>query len=548
MDAETISRMAKAVYSQQDDMRSIWDWLAQKIMPRKTDVLRQIKSSEFMREHCATAATSLGVLVSGFMNQVMPSGQMWFKFTHGGSDKSQKYEHWYQNATEVTYQVLASSQFYYVMHEAHTDRALFGTCCAFCEWKKGGGLTFHHVPVGTFGFSRNAAGRVDTLARKFRYTAAQAVSEWGYEKLPEQVRRAYDREQDRFTREFEFVHFVAPRESFTRGNASKDTPATELPYVSAYLYAGGKWPLIAEGGYHEFPYFVSVFLPWEGVWGYAPGMQVMDEIASLMLSERHLDELGALAVYPRMLVDAEQEGDIDFRAGGLTVLDRNIAGMNLPREWGTQGRYDIGSERVQRADEKIKEAFFVPFLHAVSSVDRQMTATEVMARQREQVLSISATFTLFVYDFNSFMARVFAELWRNDQYETPKGTEPHDLVVVTGKDSAELQAPEVQYLGLIAQCVEQAQKQSLDYGLQSAAQWVQLTGDAAALDCVDTGRAVEWIFRSVGAPAKVFRTEKEVEQIRKKRMDAAALEQQMQLAQVAAQGSQAMANASQVQI
>jgi len=45
----------------------------------------------------------------------------------------------------------------------------------------------------------------------------------------------------------------------------------------------------------------------------------------------------------------------------------------------------------------------------------------------------------------------------------------------------------------------------------------------------------------------VFRTEKEVEQIRQQRMDAAALEKQMQLAQVAAQGSQAMANASQVQ-
>lgn len=546
MDEQVLSRMARAVFVQQDEMRDVWEWLADKIMPRKSAVLRRVKAREFMREHCCTAASALGVLVSGFMNQVMPSGQMWFRFEHGGLDKSKKHTAWYQNANEVTYRALASSQFYYVMHEAHTDRCLFGTCCAFCEWTKGSGLTFHHVPVGSFGFQRNKDGRVDTLARKFRYTPAQAVKAWGYDKVPEMVRKSYNRERERFTREFEFMHFVTPRETYSPGNAMKDLPPEKLPYVSAYLFCGGTWPVIEVGGYHEFPYFVSVFLPWEGIWGYAPGLQVMDEIGSLMLSERHLDELGALAVYPRTFIDAEQDGDIDYRAGSQTVIDRNVAGMNLPREWGTSGRYDVGVDRVERADKKIQEAFFVPFLHAVSSVDRQMTATEVMARQREQVLSISATFTLFVHDFNGFLARIFAELWRNGAYNTQKAAQPQDLVVTTSVGDANLMAPEVVYLGLIAQCVELAQKQSLDYGLQSAANWLQVTGDASAMDLIDSSKVIEWVFRTSGAPAEVFRPEAEVEKLRTQRQDAMARQAELEMAQVAAQGSQAVANMNKV--
>lgn len=541
MTKEEISRMARAVYEQQDEMRPVWDWLAQKIMPRKADVLRQVRAAEFVREHCSTASQSLEVLVSGFLSHVMPSGEVWFRFEHGGQDRTQTYELWYQNANDVTYRELAGSAFYYVMQEVLTDRALFGTCCALCERKRGGGLSFHHVPVGSFGFQRNSDGVVDTLCRKFKYTPAQAVQKFGYEKLPDVVRRAYDRERERFTREFEFFHFVTPREGYTRGNAEK-LPAHARAYLSVYIFNGGTFPIVEEGGYEEFPYFVSNFLPWEGVWGYPPGLKVMDEMASLMLSERHLDELGALAVYPRMLIDAEQEGDIDFRAGAQTVVDRNVAGYNLPREWGTQGRYDVGVERVERADKKIKEAFFVPFLHAVSDVDRQMTATEVVARQREQVLSISATFTLFVYDFNAFLGRIFAVLWRDGAYNTGKGMQPVDLVVREGVDSARLETPKVKYLGRIAQCVELAQKQNLDYGLQSAAQWVQLTGDTSALDLIDVSKVLEWIFKTAGAPSDIFRKQADVKKLRDERQQQAMAQQQLALGQAANAEAQAVKN------
>lgn len=540
MDDKTLARMARSILDEKNSMQGIWDWLSRKIKPRKNDILHQVNAAEFQREYCTTAAEALRLLTNGFMSHVMPSGETWFQFSHGGPVRTEKHSIWYQNANDVTYRALATSRFYAVMHEFHDDRNLFGTGCAYCDWKKEGGLLFKNVPIGTYGFQRDYEGTVNALAREFRYTAAQAVQAWGLDALPEVVRRAYEREQDRYTREFTFCHFVVENDRYSKGNGRADMRPEEMPFLSVYFYANGHWPVVQRGGYEEFPYLVSVYEEWEGLWGYPPGLQVLNEIGSSLLAERHLDELGALAVYPRLFADAEQVGDIDPRAGGVTVVDRNVAGLNLPREWGTSGRYDVGLERLERADKKIQAAFHTQFLLAVSSVEgRELTATEVVARQREQVLGISGTFKLFASDFDVFLARIFGLLFRHGKYNTKKATQPHDLLVTDG-DHIQIARPDVQYLGVVAQSVALAQQQNLQGALRSAAEWVQVTGDATALDGVDSAEAVKWLFTSQGAPSSVLRPAREVERIRKERTAVQERQAALESMQAAAAGGQAM--------
>lgn len=546
MDDKLLARMARSVLSEKDTMQGVWDWLSKKIRPRKNDILHQMRASEFQREYCTTAAESLRLLTNGFMSHVMPSGETWFQFSHGGPIRTEKHTLWYQNANDVTYKALAASRFYAAMHEFHDDRNLFGTACLFADWKKDGGLLFINVPINTYGFKRDYEGRVDTLAREFRYTAAQAVQAWGYDKLPDAVQRAYNRENDRYTREFTFVHFVVPNDKYNRGNGLSGLRPEEMAFSSIYFYAEGSWPVVARGGYEEFPFLVSVYEEWEGIWGYPPGLQVANEIGSSLLLERHLDDLAALQVYPRMFIDAEQRDEVDYRAGGVTVIDRNIAGLNLPREWGTGGRYDVGMDRLERADEKIKMAFHTQFLLAITNMDRALTATEVMARQREQVLGISGTFKLFASDFDFFLERIFGLLFRHGEYNTPKAVQPMDLLVTDG-DNVRISKPEVQYLGVVAQSVALAQQQNLATSLRAAAEWVQVTGDMEALDQIDASAALAWIFQHYGAPADVFRSEQEVEAVRARREEAMQRQAMLESAQAAAQGSQAVKNIADTQ-
>lgn len=538
MDAQQYRRLAESVMMQQDEMRSEWDWLARRILPRSRDVLHQLKAppSKRKREHSAAACEALYTLVGAFMAHVTPTGQRWFEFSSpSAADGAPKHEAWYRNATDVTLRYLAGSNFYPVIQEAHMDRCLFGTCCVLCEASRSGKLMFRHIPVGAFGVAENADGVIDTVCRSFRFTAHQAVEQWGYGALPPEVQRAFDDERSRFTQQFEFWHLVTPRQGFVEDNGLPDADPMRMRWASVYMYGSGDFRVIEEGGYPEFPFLVSRFLHWgDTVWGYPPGRKCREELDGIVRTERNLDVLGDLAAFPRMFIDAEQDGDVDFRAGGLTVIDRQIAGLNLPREWGSQGRYDVGLDRLERMESKVRSAFFVPFLQVVSSVDRGMTATEVVARQQEQVLGICATFGQFMADFSVLIERIFAVLFRSGAYNTARGTQPAELMVVApdGQNFA-VRVPDVAYLGKISQAIQISQKQSLDYALQSAAQYVQMTGDQTALDCVDVSQAVRFAFKTLGAPSEVFRSAEDVERIRAQR-------QQAEMMAMAAQEADAM--------
>lgn len=287
---------------------------------------------------------------------------------------------------------------------------------------------------------------------------------------------------------------------------------------------------------------VTRFLSWgEGtVWGYPPALNCAEDLRGLVRVEKTLDLLADLSVFPRVFQDAEQVGDIDFRPGGRTVVDREVNHLGLPREWGSQGRYDVGVERIRMAEERIRMAFYVPFLQPITHLEPGVTATEVMARQEEQALSFSSTFARYVADLNALMGRVFACLWRQGKFEMAGAKVPVEYAVRGVNDGQLLRVPEVAYHGKLAQTIERAQAQSLDYTVQQAASYGQL--DPQALDYIDLGRAVRHQFVAQGAPSEVFRSEEEVEQLRMQRQQEAMLQQQLAAAQGMNQESQAYRN------
>ena len=536
-------KLAEAVLHQADEMGSVWDWLSRTVMPRKHDVLRKLqRGAEANREHSSVACASLLTLVSAHNSLVTPHNQRWFSFKAAEAKKGEHYERWFMNATEVTARELAKSNFYSAKQEVDLDRGLFGTGCLYCEDKPGGGVRFRHVPVGSFSFALNEAGEVDTVVRKFEFTAAQAVERWGYGNLPDKVQEAWDRLERRYDERFEFVHLVTPRKGYSPGNKNRDLNVRQMRYASVYMYNGGDKQIVEEGGYQELPYMVTRFLSWgeSTVWGYPPALNCIEELRGQVKVERTLDLLADLSVFPRIFQDAEQVGDIDFRPGGRTVVDREVNHLGLPREWGSQGRYDVGVERIRMAEERIRMAFYVPFLQPITHLEPGVTATEINARQEEQALSFSSTFARYVADLNALMGRVFACLWRQGKFEKPDTKCPAEYAVPNVNDGQLLRVPEVAYHGKLAQTIERAQAQSLDYTVQQAATYGQL--DPQALDYIDLGRAVRHQFVAQGAPSEVFRTEEEVEQLRMQRQQEAMIQQQLAAAQGMNQEAQAYRN------
>ncbi len=534
---DDVKRVAEAVMGQRDGVRPVWDWLSKRIQPRLNDVLRQVRSgAERQGEHCSVAGEALLALVSAHCSLVTPQGQQWFRFSHP-VERGEKYERWYQHATEVAQAELARCRFYADIKKVVTDRCLFGTGAMFVEDAPGGrGVRVAWIPMGSFAFARDAAGGVGVFVREFRFTPVQAAERWGLGKLPGRVASAYENADERYTEKFVFWHVVRRRRGYAVGNVRKDVSAAAMRFESLYVLAEGDFPVLERGGYQEMPYMVTLFQEWEDeqtIWGYPPGLMCADEIHRAVKVDRVLDSLADLAVLPRVLADAEQVGDVDFRPGGQTVVDREVANLQLPREWLSQGRYDMGLERQAAIEGKIRSAFFLPFLQPISHLEPGVTATEVLARQEEQALSFSSVFSQYVHDLNVLLERVFAILFRQGAFDLPGVRMPDVYQVKAGDAESKVELPKVCFNGKIAQMIEKMQGVGLNQAVSDAAAYVQVCGDESVLDYVDLGQAVKHQFMMYGAPSAVFRTEEEVASIRERRAVAQVMQAANQQAQAA---------------
>lgn len=280
--------------------------------------------------------------------------------------------------------------------------------------------------------------------------------------------------------------------------------------------------IVFESGFYEFPFLVTRFLRWgDSPYGVSPAWHARRTIRMAIDMEKILYTLGQTKAYPRLFLLASQYGDVDLRAGGQTTISPEAANLGLPREWGTQGQYDIGLEYLRGLYAKIEEAFYVPMLETVSRIDRQMTATEVAAREAEKVLGFTPSFTLFVSDFRMMCQRIMALLYR-----AGKLPDPVPGVFETNRRGVptRLAVPQVLFMGKIAQAIARTQTDGLMTALESIGTLSQMTGRPELLDIVNLNKAGELIYDSKGAPMECKATEDEMkakETDRKQQQEAA---------------------------
>lgn len=527
------------------DMRGYsgdWDWLRKHIMPRtQAGADREERPSPTAKRlHSTVAIKSLRILTGAHIMYITPSNQRWFSLQSGlrGKEKSSRVDEWFAESTEIMFAELGRSNFYTEIHETFLDRCLTGTGCLFCDTLPDGRLNFRHIPSGTYAIAEGENGQVNTLVRQFKLTPHQAAEKFGYKKLPESVRKDFDDPRKRFTVRHEFLHLVFPRQNCDFGHDLVN--AKRMKWASVYLAWGAEKQVIREEGYNEFPFLVTRFLRYgDGPYGYAPGLDVMEEITATLKLERVMDVLAEVAAFPRIIQLAEQVGEVDLRAGGVTTVKAQAAREKLPREWATSGRYDVGKDRIADKEEKIREAFFVDMLMPLANVDRQMTATEINARQEERVLSFSPSLTLFISDCNVLMHRIFSILFRQGKF--PKDDVPAELIVpdMGGSENYEIEIPNVQYLGRISQAIANAQQQGLEYFMQVALNYTQITKDTSMIEYVNPRKFAQFLYERTGAPTSCRRTARELSELDKQKERDAEMQRKL----AAAEGARNLAGA-----
>jgi Bacteriophage head to tail connecting protein len=453
--------------SKRSQWDSWWQEVANFCMPRKAEIMTFRTNPSAQRDAVLFDGTMVQaniILSNGCMSYLTPADQRWFAFDPPAYLKGvDPVDQYFRHCTEIAMLELANSNFYSEVHELYLDRGCFGTAVLHCEEGRRSFLNFKKFDVGTFSIAEDDEGYVDTLSREFMLTARQAVQWFGKENVSDIIAKAFDStEPTQMEKEFLFIHQIFPRaadeiEYGIDGRAKRD--AQNLPIASVYVEKDKKL-VVRISGFSEQPFFATRYMKWlaEHAYGWSPSWIALPDARQLNFLQKQLDALAELAAFPRFLIPDTHEGEVDFRASGVTYFD--AANPNArPSEWATAGRYDVGKDRVEAKQKSIDRAFHVDLFQLFANLERpQMTAREVGERASEKLVQFSPTFARMTTEFfTPMLQRVWSIMIRGGRMPPP----PQELIQQAPTGQAFIPKPDVSYSSRIALAIKALENGSL---------------------------------------------------------------------------------------
>lgn len=520
--------------NQRNVYMSQWENIGRYIMPRKSYILSQSIVPNMDRE--TQLFTSCGInanqiLAAGCMAYITPADSRWFSYQSPEDIEDQPdVAEYFARVTEIVAEYLANSNFYTTVHELYLDRGAFATAVMHVEPGDTDDtpLIFRTFDVGKFCLAENHERLVDTLFFRDKFTVRALVMQFGIENVSPKTRKAYELPNGAgYDEEVEVIHGIFPRTDDQRDKSKKD--GKNKPWASVYVEVAAKHAL-RNGGYDEKPFFATRYLTWQkSVYGYGPAWVALPTLRQLNLLEKNQDTLAELAANPRVLIPDGMQNAVDLRAGGATYFDASNPAAK-PTEWATQGRYDIGVDRIGKKEKQVEEMFSVPLFQQFTQEDEQasgspITATEVRARQAEQMANFNPTFSRLTTELlTPLLHRVYGILIRLGAFPPP----PKALIQQNPKGELYLPDPKVVFNSRIALAVKSMEVSATDRSLQRGLQIVQITQDPSPLDVFNFDNILKGGALSDGVDPDYLRSADEVQQIRQARQQAAAAQAQMQ--------------------
>ncbi len=494
---------------------SHWQEILDYVMPRKAEITflrsRGEKRTEVLFD--STAITANNLLAASLQGTLTSPSLPWFslKLRDDDANKIRDIQIWLEDTARRMYAVFNESNFNTEVHEMYLDLCSVGTSAIFVEEANEGflqgGLHFNTLHIAEYFIQENSTGRVDTLYRKYKMTARQAVQEFGEDNIGTKIKEAVKAKPDT---QFNFIHAVEPTPDYERSVGMK--AKTKLPFHSCHVCFEDKM-VVRTGGYNEFPYLVPRWSKATGeIFGRSPSYNALPDIKTLNKAVEIGLKAWAKAIDPPLLVtDDGVIGRVRMTPGGITVVrsDTAIKPLQIGSNWQIT---DLKENQLRTA---IRQAYYSDQLQLQEGP--QMTATEVQVRYELMQRLLGPTLGRFQTEFlNPLIERVFGIMLRSDAL-TPRPSEMEGMNM------------DIEYVGPLARSQRMEEAIAVERLYQLAMQVVQV--DPTVMDVIDHEQAIRMRATLLGVPKTVLRGEDEVAEIREQRAAAQQQAQEQAMAQ-----------------
>ena len=494
---------------------SHWQEILDYVMPRKAEITflrsRGEKRTEVLFD--STAITANNLLAASLQGTLTSPSLPWFslKLRDDDANKIRDVQIWLEDTARRMYAVFNESNFNTEVHEMYLDLCSVGTSAIFVEEANEGflqgGLHFNTLHIAEYFIQENSTGRVDTLYRKYKMTARQAVQEFGEDNVGTKIKEAVKAKPDT---QFNFIHAVEPTPDYERSVGMKSK--TKLPFHSCHVCFEDKM-VVRVGGYNEFPYLVPRWSKATGeIFGRSPSYNALPDIKTLNKAVEIGLKAWAKAIDPPLLVtDDGVIGRVRMTPGGITVVrsDTAIKPLQIGSNWQIT---DLKENQLRTA---IRQAYYSDQLQLQEGP--QMTATEVQVRYELMQRLLGPTLGRFQTEFlNPLIERVFGIMMRADAL-MPRPSEMEGMNM------------DIEYVGPLARSQRMEEAIAVERLYQLAMQVVQV--DPTVMDVINHEQAIRMRATLLGVPKTVLRGEDEVAEIREQRAAAQQQAQEQAMAQ-----------------
>ena len=486
---------------------SHWQEVADLMLPRKAEITRQRARGDKRNVAIfdATAVHALELLAASLHGMLTSSANRWFslRFKETGLNESDEAKEWLEDATKRMYDVIAKSNFQQEIFECYHDLIAFGTSCLMIEEDQEDVLNFSARHIKEVYIQENKKGYVDTLYRRFKMSAQATTEKFGIENVSKEIinilkKAPFD--------DIDLVHVIRPRYDFDPQKQDKPN----MPFQSIY-FEYGTGHIISIGGFKENPYVIPRYLKSSTEqYGRSPGMNALPDVKVLNKMVEHSLKAAAKQIDPPLLIpDDGMLAPIRMSPGSINYYRSGSRDRIEPLNINANTAVTLNTENQRR--DAINKMFHIDQL--VVTENRNMTATEVLQRQEEKMRILGPVLGRLQSELLSpLVTRVFNIMLRNQLF-------------MPSPDILQQQELNIEYVSPMALAQRGQELQSLMKGLEL---FGSLAQTMPVMDYIDENGLVKNIIDILGLPAKVIKSDAEVEQIRADRAEQEAQQMEMQ--------------------
>ena len=537
MTPEQLNENYEKLKEQRAPWETLWHEIGTYVCPRRQYGLGGTITPSTEKESRlfdTTAGRAAETLANGQLAWMSPMETAWFAFEPPDNVKDEAAKRYLADCSSITRKKLSGSNFYTSIHEFYQDRGVFGTACLFIEPGRKYPLNVQYWPIGSYVIDIDFEGNVDTVYREHEFTLRALVMEFGLSALSEKLQKIWLEGKQPQTK-VKIVCSIFPREERDPGKID----AMNMPWACIHWELETRH-IIRETGYEEMPVFVSRYLEWGSIfgsfYGWSPSFMALPEARQVNFLQKMMDALAEKMAFPPMLAPDELEGEIDPNANGVTYFSSDLVNR-LPRPLQENQRYDIGLQRIQERQSAIDKAFHVDLFNMFATLEKQMTAREVAAREQEKLIQFSPTFARLTTElFTPAMQRIFAIGLRKGWYEEP----PESLIQPLDQNRNFVQPPNIEYTSRIALALRSLPAMAYYRTIERVSMLAPMAPEV--LDLYNFDKAEKETALADGVPPEYIRQDEEVSEIREARAAAAQQQQQMDQAASAAKAASDLGN------